>query len=136
MIFAGPFAMARPSRPAKESALVVAAAAALDGQHSRARLAEIVAARVVERALCAIDDDLLGLTARLEAHWTDPIATLATSPDIDVAGLILAERTRALADRGGRYPTREEATVERQKVAARLTGRLAKRYSRHLKKLP
>lgn len=76
------------------------------------------------------EDRLIG---QMHALVASPVYVLATDPDIDTAGLIVAERVRRMVCRGGRRLRECEWGREDSEVMATVADTLAERYRRLLK---
>lgn len=128
------YAMARPSRPPMEAALVAAATGHMQGSaRSRARW---LARQVASAALRDVDaDDVQSQLARLGLNLgASPVEMLALHPDIDTARLIQDERARRLQQRGYRHLPEREWETENQAIIDAVAAILCGRYERHMRK--
>ena len=127
--------MARPRRPRGEVAAVRAAATGVGSANARAQR---LARKVIEAATKDIDarpEDRV--SAILERLGGSPVIALATDPEIDIAGLVTAERIKRFRARSGRRIPEAEWAEEDRLIGATLCARLARRYRAMLaKKLP
>lgn len=132
MIVSRVFAMARPCRPdAERLALIAAAGDAGTATERAARVARLVAAAALQDVDLSPADRIVTL---LRMASGDPIDRLATDPEIDTAGLIVAERVRRLEARGGRRLPESEWQIEDREIARAVAGKLSARYRKLLAK--
>lgn len=124
------FAMARPSRPPIEAALVREAAAQLGGCASvKARqLAEAVTRTAIEEI-----DMQEGLVSLLKALGASPVDRLATDEEIDTGSMIIRERVERLSARFGKRLHESAWAAEDAAIMKAIVPQLARRYVRYLK---
>lgn len=124
------FAMGRPARPPREAELVRQAAR---GKGTVAERAKRLGFAVARAAIEDMDlDPAERIVALLRAATGGPVDRLASDPDIDTSGLILAERIERLTARGGRRLSDAEWEAENTAIVEIVAQKLARRYRRLL----
>ena len=132
------FAMARPSRPASERALVLEAASSSGTAAERAaRLAKAVAATALDEIDREDAERVIGLLRQLAPTAVDQ---LATAPEFATAEMIVRERVRRLEARGGKRLSPPNWADEDREVLRAVVATLSRRYRTYLsggrRKLP